>query len=128
MNVWNLLKVNYKDTGLVTLRSIWYPFSSLQRNFTTFSSVFSVSIVILELVKSCKIGSKSNRSINWYIAVLLFVRNIWFIAVRRELRTCDTEIWNVAFYEDSLQFQVVNNFEKKLHFKIYCGVLKANSQ
>ena len=23
----------------------------------------------------------------------------------------------------SLQFKVVNNFDKKLHFKIYCGVL-----
>ena len=29
----------------------------------------------------------------------------------------------VVFYENSLQFRVANNFDKKLHFKIYYGVL-----
>ena len=45
---------------------------------------------------------------------MLFVRNIWFIAVRGELRTC---------HKNSLQFKFVNNFNKKLHFKICYGVL-----
>ena len=44
----------------------------------------------------------------------MFVRNIWFIAVRGELRTC---------HKNSLQFKFVNNFNKKLHFKICYGVL-----
>ena len=43
------------------------------------------------------------------------------MVVRGELRTCDT-FKMVFFCENSLPFKVVNNFEKKLHFKIYYGV------
>ena len=42
-----------------------------------------------------------------------------FMVVRGKLRTCDTSKM-VLFCENSLPFKVVNNFEKKLHFKIYC--------
>ena len=44
------------------------------------------------------------------------------MVVRGELRTCDTSKM-VLFRENSLPFKVVNDFEKKLHFKIYYGVL-----
>ena len=44
------------------------------------------------------------------------------MVVRGELRTCDTSKM-VLFCENSLQFKVVNNFGKKLHFKICYGVL-----
>ena len=44
------------------------------------------------------------------------------MVVRGELRTCDTSKM-VVFCENSSQFKVVNNFVKKLHFKICYGVL-----
>ena len=56
------------------------------------------------------------------IALLLFVRNIWVIVVRSELRSCETSKM-VLFCENTLQFKVVNNFGKKLHFKVFYGVL-----
>ena len=59
---------------------------------------------------------------NCDIALLLFIRNTWFTVVRGELRTCDTSKM-VLFCENSLQFKVVNNFGKKLHFKICYGML-----
>ena len=53
---------------------------------------------------------------------MLLARNIWFIVVGSELRTCDTSKI-VLFYLKSLQFKVVNNFGKKLHYKICYRVL-----
>ena len=44
------------------------------------------------------------------------------MVVRGELRTCDISKM-LLFRENTLPFKVVNDFEKKLHFKIYYGVL-----
>ena len=85
------------------------------------SSVFSVSIVDFELVKS-RLGIKSHHSKKpWYSSFVVRKKHL-FMVVRGKLRTCDTSKM-VLFCENSLPFKVVNNFEKKLHFKIYYGVL-----
>ena len=44
------------------------------------------------------------------------------MVVGGKLRTCDTSKM-VLFCENSLQFEAVNNFGKRLHFKICYGVL-----
>ena len=44
------------------------------------------------------------------------------MVVRDELRTCDTSKM-VLFCKKGLPFKVANNFGKKVHFKIYYGVL-----
>ena len=44
------------------------------------------------------------------------------MVVRGELKTCDISKM-VLFRENTLPFKVVNDFEKKLHFKIYYVVL-----
>ena len=62
MNVWNLLKVNYKGTRKMSLKLFWCRFC---------------------------LGSKSHcPGKQWYS--FFAVCNIWFIVVRGELRTCDT--------------------------------------
>ena len=83
MNVWNLLKVNYKDTLKMSLKLFWCPCCLPQTHFTSYSSVFSVSIV--DFVWVVRATVPENNDIAFFA-----VCNIWFIVVRGELRTCDT--------------------------------------
>ena len=71
------------------LTSFWCHYCQFHTYFTSCPGGFSVSIVNLEQVKS-RLGSKSYRSKSHYVTHLLFVRNVLFIIVRGELRTCGT--------------------------------------
>ena len=75
-------------------------------------SVFSISIVDFEQVKS-RLGSNSHRSKNRDIALLLFVKNVWFIV---EANWDPLAILNESFSKISLLLKVVNSFNK-----IYLG-------
>ena len=72
--------------------------------------VFLLLTFTVEQVKS-QLGSKSYHS-----------KKPWFIVVRGKFRTCDTHKM-VLFHENSLQFKAIDNFDKKLHFKVCYGVL-----
>ena len=61
LNVLNLLKVNNKDTRLMSLTSFWSPNYYLQTHFPSCSSIFSASIFNFEQVKFL-LGSRSHRS------------------------------------------------------------------
>ena len=58
INVWNLLKVNNKDTRLMSFTSFWCPYCQFQTHFIFYSSVFSASIADFEQIKSW-IGSRA---------------------------------------------------------------------
>ena len=88
INVWNLLKVIYKDTRTMSLKSFWYPHCWLQTHFTSCSSVFSVSIVDFEQIKS-RLGSKSYRSKKPWYSSFVVRKKVWFILIRGKLTTCN---------------------------------------
>ena len=95
LSVWNLLKVNNKDTRLMSLTSFWCPHCQLQTHLISCSSVFSVSIVAFEQVKY-RLSNRSHRfKKNRDLVLLLFLKNIRLIAVRGELRTFDTSKMNL---------------------------------
>ena len=54
---------------------------------------------------------------------MLFIRKIWFIAVRGEFKTCDASKIALFRKNTALQLKVIHNFDKKLHFQICCGLL-----
>ena len=108
----------------MSLTSFWCPNYYLQTHFTSCSSIFSVSIVNFEQVKS-QLGSRSHRSKKRDIVLLLFVKNVEKRKKRSQRRTQNLrQILNRSFCKNSLLLKVVNNFNKKLHIKIYYGVLK----
>ena len=77
MKVWNLLKVNNKDTRIMSMTLIWYLYCWFQAHFTSCSCVFSVSIVVFEQVKSW-VGSRSHHTKKkGDISFLLFIKNIY---------------------------------------------------
>ena len=72
----------------MSLTSFWSPYCYVQTQFTSCFSVFSVPIVDFEQIKSSwvvRVTFPKNRD----ITLLLLVKNVWFIAVRDELRICD---------------------------------------
>ena len=90
--VWNLVKVNNKDTRLMLLTPLRCPNYHLQTHFTSWSSNFSVSIVNFEQVKSW-LGSRSHLSKKPLYSSFVVrkkrrknVKNV----VRGELKTSDT--------------------------------------
>ena len=75
MNMENQLKGNNKDTRTISLTSFWCHYCQLDKHFTSYPVVFSVSIADLEQAKS-RLGSKRHRSKKLVVILLLFVRNI----------------------------------------------------
>ena len=108
MNVHNLLKVNNKETRTKSV------------TWLCISHVFSFSIVDSEQIKS-QLGSKSQHSEKRWYSSVVSCKKYCFIVVRGKLRTYDTSKM-VLLFENSLQFPVVNNFDKKPHFQV-CYVM-----
>ena len=94
MNVWNLLKVNNKDTRLMSVTSFWCLYC-----FYCYLWTCEISAGWTELATVPK---------NHGIALLLFVRNVWFIVVRGEIRTCGTSkidlLTKIVYSLKSLKF------------------------
>ena len=122
MIVWSLLKVKNKDTRLVSLVSFWCHYCYFQAYFSSLSRVFSVSFVEFEHVKPGR-SSTSYHFKNCDVALLLFIKKCLIYCSQRQTQNL-CHIQNGSFCKNSLQFKVVNIFNKKLHFNIYYGVLK----
>ena len=71
----------------MSLMLFWCHCCQLHTCFTSCPGVCSVSIVGLEQAKS-QLGSFCSK--NHDVSILLFVRNVEFIIIRGELRTCGT--------------------------------------
>ena len=106
-------------------QSQWRHFGDLTLNskhISHYALVFLVFFFVdFEQVKSW-LGSKSHRSKKRWYSSFIIRKKYWFIAVRGELRTCDTSK-TVLFCENSLKFTVFTNFDNKLHFQICYVVL-----
>ena len=96
-------------------------FSLNSKHISHYALVFLVSIADFEQAKS-RLGSKSHHcKTPWYCFFVACQKHL-FMVVRGKLRNCVTSKM-VLFCENSLQFEAVNNFGKRLHFKICYGVL-----
>ena len=83
-NVWNLLKVNYKDTRKMSLTLFWCPYTANIRHISYLVLVFLFSIVDFEQVKVW-LGSKRHHSEKWWYST--------FVVCKKHLIYCNQR-WN----------------------------------
>ena len=104
----------WRHSGVLTLNS---------KHISHYALVFLVSLLLtLNSLGKISASKKSHRSKKRWYRSFVVRKKYWFIVVRDELRTCDISKM-VFFCENSLQFAVVNNFDKKLCFQISYVVL-----